>query len=76
MLTVYSKNNCSSCTKLKTQLDLWEIEYREISIETDLDARNWIVEQGHKTVPVLYRGLQKINHIDLTKEILIKEMLK
>lgn len=68
MLTMYSKNNCSYCVKLKNQLDLWGVQYEEVNIEQDKDAKFFVVEQGHRTVPVLYNELEHINHNTLTKE--------
>lgn len=68
MLTVYSKNNCSYCVKLKNRLDSWGIQYEEVNIEKDTNAKNFVVEQGHRTVPILYNGLEHINHNTLTKD--------
>lgn len=68
MLTVYSKNNCSYCVKLKNQLDSWGVQYEEVNIEQDTNAKNFVVEQGHRTVPILYNELEHINHNTLTKE--------
>jgi len=68
MLTVYSKNNCPNCVKLKNQLASWNVEYEEVNIEQDMHARNFVIEQGHRSVPVLYNNLENINTNDLTKE--------
>lgn len=68
MLTVYSKNNCSYCVKLKNQLDSWGIQYEEVNIEQDKDAKAFVVDQGHRTVPILYNGIEHIKHENLTKE--------
>ena len=68
MLTMYSKNNCSYCVKLKNQLDSWGVQYEEVNIEQDTNAKNFVVEQGHRTVPILYNELEHINHNTLTKE--------
>jgi bacteriocin-like protein len=68
MLTVYSKNNCPNCVKLKNQLKSWGVTYEEVNIEQDMDARNFVVEQGHRMVPVLYNGVENITTHDLSKE--------
>jgi glutaredoxin len=68
MLTVYSKNNCPYCVKLKNQLTSWNVEFNEVNIEQDKDAKNFVVEQGHRTVPILYNSLEHIKHEGLTKE--------
>jgi glutaredoxin len=68
MLTVYSKNNCPYCVKLKNQLTSWNVGFNEVNIEQDKDAKNFVVEQGHRTVPILYNDLEHIKHEGLTKE--------
>ena len=74
MLTVYSKNNCPQCVKLKTQLKTWGLEYEEVNIEENMDARNFVVEQGPRMVPVLYSNLKNINVNNLTKEQLLEQI--
>lgn len=68
MLTVFSKNNCPNCVKLKNQLNSWNVQYEEVNIEQDINARNFVVEQGHRMVPVLYNGSENIQTSNLTKE--------
>lgn len=68
MLTVYSKNNCPNCVKLKNQLNMWNIQYTEQNIEENMDARNFVVGQGHRMVPVLYNDMEHILTNGLTKE--------
>ena len=68
MLTVYSKNNCPNCVKLKNQLNAWNVEYTEQNIEENMDARNFLVDQGHRMAPVLYNDMKHIPTHDLTKE--------
>jgi glutaredoxin 3 len=54
MVTVYSKNSCAFCVRAKQYLESKNIEYEEINIEHDPEAREWILEQGHRTVPQIY----------------------
>ena len=68
MLTVYSKTNCPNCVKLKTQLNSWGIQYEEVNIEKNMDARTFVLDAGHRSVPVLYNGLENINTSGLTKQ--------
>ena len=68
MLTVYSKNNCPNCVKLKNQLKMWNIEYTEQNIEENMDARNFVIDQGHRMAPVLYNNMEHIPTNGLTKE--------
>lgn len=68
MLTMYSKNNCPYCVRLKNQLTSWNVGFNEVNIEQDKDSKNFVVEQGHRTVPILYNDLEHIKHEGLTKE--------
>ena len=58
MLTVYSKNNCPFCDKAKYLLSTKGIDYQEIKIDEDLEAREWLVAQGHRTAPQIYFGTE------------------
>lgn len=58
MLTVYSKNHCPFCDKAKHLLKTNGFEYTEIKIDEDLDAREWLIAQGHRTAPQIYLGEQ------------------
>ena len=76
MLTVYSKNNCPFCVQAKNLLTLKGIEFEEINIEKQPEAREFIVSEGHRTVPQIYKdgglfvqggfqGLQKLTEDEL-----------
>ena len=56
MLTIFSKNNCPQCDKAKAHLKSKNIEFTEVKIDQDMDKRNWLVAQGHKSVPQVYDG--------------------
>jgi glutaredoxin len=56
MLTIYSKNHCPFCDKAKYLLKTKNIAYTEIKIDEDQDAREWLLEQGHRTAPQIYLG--------------------
>lgn len=56
MLTVYSKNVCPFCVQAKNFLKLKNIDFQEINIEKDPTAKEFIVSQGHRTVPQIYLG--------------------
>lgn len=58
MLTVYSKNNCPFCDKAKHLLKTKGINYQEVKIDEDLEAREWLIGQGHRTAPQIYLGEQ------------------
>jgi glutaredoxin 3 len=55
MITVYSKNNCPFCVQAKNLLKLKGLEYQEVKIDEDETAKQFIVNQGHRTVPQIYR---------------------
>ena len=55
MLTVYSKNNCPFCTQAKNLLQLKGIEYQEIKIDENPEARDFVLAEGHRTVPQIYK---------------------
>ena len=54
MITIYSKNNCPFCDQAKRYLESKKIEYRDINIEDDSDARAFLQAQGHRSVPQIY----------------------
>lgn len=75
-LTVYSKNNCPYCTQVKNYLQLHGVAYDEINIEQDTVARDFVLSQGHRTMPQIYlrgelfvqggwQGISKLSHQDL-----------
>jgi glutaredoxin 3 len=55
MITIYSKAHCPFCDKAKALLKLKGVEYTEVRIDEDDQAREFILEQGHRTVPQIYR---------------------
>ena len=55
MLTVYSKNNCPFCVQAKNLLTLKGIEYEEIKIDESPEAREFVLSEGHRTVPQIYK---------------------
>lgn len=55
MLTIYTKTTCGYCHLLKKQLKKNDYEFEEINLDHDEEAREFIKEAGHKTVPQIYR---------------------
>jgi glutaredoxin len=55
MLTVYSKNNCPFCVKAKHLLETKGIAYTEVKIDETPEAREFVVAEGHRTVPQIYQ---------------------
>lgn len=55
MLTVYTKNNCHFCTMAKKLLTQKEIAFEEVNIEENDTARMFLIEEGHRTMPQIYK---------------------
>ena len=54
LLTVYSKKHCTFCDQAKALLKRKDIPFEEIKIDENEQAREFITEQGHRTVPQIY----------------------
>jgi glutaredoxin 3 len=54
MIKIYTKTTCPYCDQAKQLLEAFGFKYEAINIEQDTDARTWLLEQGHKSVPQLY----------------------
>jgi len=55
-LIVYTKKNCPQCDTLKARLKQAGIPFTEVSVEGNQDARDFLIGQGHRSAPVMYRG--------------------
>jgi glutaredoxin 3 len=86
MLTVYSKTVCPYCVNAKNYLKAKNINFREINIEEDAEAREFIQSQGHRTVPQIYMhnklfveggwtGLSKMSTEDILNEMELRDSL-
>jgi glutaredoxin 3 len=58
VITVYSKANCPFCDQAKSLLEARGVAYEEVRIDTDMDARAFVVNQGHRSVPQIYKDGQ------------------
>jgi glutaredoxin len=56
MIVVYSKHNCPYCVQTKQYLENHNINYREVNIELEPKAREFVISQGHRSVPQIYVG--------------------
>ena len=54
ILKLYSQNNCIWCRKLEETLTDWGFEYELFNISLDEESKQFMKEEGHKTVPQLY----------------------
>jgi glutaredoxin 3 len=55
MITVYSKNNCPYCVQAKNLLTSKGVTFQEVKIDEDASAKEFIVAEGHRTVPQIYQ---------------------
>ena len=51
---IYSKNLCGYYTMAKNWLNSKGIEYKEINIEEQPEAREFVISEGHRTMPQIY----------------------
>ena len=86
MIIVYSKNNCAYCGMAKNFLRARNIMFQEINIDHDADAREFMIHQGHKTMPQIYvdgrlfveggwTGLSKMSAQDIIGELELRDAL-
>lgn len=54
MITVYSKNNCPFCDRAKALLENKGVEFKVVNIEDEPDAREFLVDQGLRSVPQIF----------------------
>ena len=87
LLTVYSKNRCPYCDQAKALLKNKGIKFEEIRIDEmcNAGAREFITEQGHRTVPQIYfqgklfveggfQGLSKMAEADIRERMNISNL--
>jgi glutaredoxin 3 len=53
-VVVYSKNMCGYCVQAKNWLKNKGIEYKEVNIEEQPEAREFVINEGHRTMPQIY----------------------
>ena len=66
-LTLYTQEDCYYCHELKCKLMQWGYSFREINLSYDLFAKDFLKENGHRTVPQLYWNKTHLNKVP-TKE--------
>ena len=86
MITIYSKKFCPNCEQAKNYLRTKNINFREINIEQDAEAREFIIQQGLRTVPQIFMdgkifveggwtGLSKMTAEEILSEIELRNSL-
>ena len=56
MITIYSKNNCQACDQAKNYLKNHGVAYEEVKIDQVPAAREFLLNEGHRSVPQIYKG--------------------
>lgn len=52
---VYSAKWCSVCDKLKALMKQNGEDFEVVDIDEDLEAGEFIIQKGHKTIPQIYK---------------------
>jgi len=71
-IQVYTKNMCGYCTQAKNYLTNKGIEFETINIEENPEAREFVINEGHRTMPQVYidgnsiGGYQQLVELDLS----------
>lgn len=55
-ITIYSKSQCPNCEIAKTLLKSMSIAFTEVRVDLDPESKQFLIGQGHKSVPQFYRG--------------------
>lgn len=69
MITVYTKYLCIYCDRAKAFLKNKGIKYKDVNVMEDKKAMEFVVSQGHKTLPQIYHNNKVISggYTGLTK---------
>lgn len=54
-MIVYSKANCPACSQAKALLDSKGIHYEVKMVDRDMEAMDFMVEEGHRSMPQIYK---------------------
>jgi glutaredoxin 3 len=68
-VVVYSKANCPQCVKVKNELTLKGVPFTEVRVDLNPMTRDWLVGEGHRSVPQVYVNGMHTQPENLTSEI-------
>ena len=77
LFRLYTQNNCPYCVIMQKKLDSWGVKYETLNVSYDTDAKLFLKENNHRTVPQLYWDnihLNKVDTQDFTRSIMFKEL--
>lgn len=55
MITVYTKTNCFPCKMTKRKLQELGVNYKEINVDDDLTALEYLMEHDFRSLPVVFK---------------------
>jgi glutaredoxin len=64
---VYTKNACGYCNMAKNLLKSKNITFEEVNIEDHPEAREFVINEGHRTMPQIYINEKSIGGFDQLK---------
>ena len=69
MIKMYSKENCPNCDHARKMLVNKNMPFEEIKIDQDTSSKQWLVEQGFRSVPQIWdsQGTYIGGYVDLKK---------
>jgi glutaredoxin-like protein NrdH len=73
MIRLYTQPKCPFCDIMKQKLDAAGLVYTTIDISEDYEAKMFLKDRGHRTVPQLYSGDNHLNEKD-TVDYTIEEL--
>ena len=60
MITIYTRNDCPFCDMAKALLESRGVPYTTINVSEKSEARDFLIENGHRSVPQIFRGTTHI----------------
>ena len=69
MITLYTKHLCIFCDRAKAFLKNNGIEFKDVNVMEDKKAMDFVISQGHRTLPQIYHNDKVISggYTGLTK---------
>ena len=55
-LTIYTKPSCTFCDRAKALMESKGVEYKVIDVSEHPEARDFLVDQGLRSVPQIFNG--------------------
>lgn len=60
MITIYTKDNCQFCDMAKALLEARGVPFTTINVSEKSEARDFLIENGHRSVPQIFKGTTHI----------------